>query len=275
MMQVPGKWLGLLLHHVLFPTWGRAGTGWAQPVRTGLLLRGQVPVVWESIACCSSASIFGLRCVSPSVIDVSPQDLTHRSPAAGLAAAGRAQRSTCCSEPNQGWTSSELLLFFGESRGWDPTCFLSSVNHVSLLSWFTSVCFSVAVWEEILERRNTGPASFMPLMSLYLSQSSYSITRQTLYSQEQKNEKALFSAAGGVIPCCQSLLYCRSWICSFLDSSTEGVVGTSVLTGTIMLLLKPVKKKAKQTKKKNPTSPSINSIHKPVFSSSQRWEKAR
>lgn len=58
---------------------GSAGTGWAPGLS----------VAWESIACCSSASVLGLRCVGPSVIDVSPQDLSHRSPAVGLAAAGR------------------------------------------------------------------------------------------------------------------------------------------------------------------------------------------
>lgn len=36
MMQVPGKWLCLSLHHVLFPTWGSAGPGWAPPGRSGL-----------------------------------------------------------------------------------------------------------------------------------------------------------------------------------------------------------------------------------------------
>lgn len=77
--------------------------------------------------------------------------------------------------------------------------------------------------------------------------------------------KGAFSTAGAVIPCCQSSLYCRSCICSFLDLSTEGVVAVFVLTGTIMLLLKPVKKK------KNP----YIFIHNPVFSSNQRWEKAR
>lgn len=211
---------------------GSAGTGWAPGLS----------VAWESIACCSSASVLGLRCVGPSVIDVSPQDLSHRSPAVGLAAAGRTHAAI--DTPLRTKSGLNLFraaaLFFGESRGWDTTCSLSSVNHVSQLSLFTSVCFSGADWEAILERRNTGAASFMPLMSLYLSHSSYLITRQTLYSQEQKNEKALFSTAGAVIPRCQSPLYYRSCICSFLDSSTEGVVATGVLSGTIMLLLKPV-----------------------------------
>lgn len=165
MMQVSGKWLGLLLHHVLFPTWGSAGTGWAQLVRAGPLLGGQVSVVWERVACCSSAIVSGPRCVSPSVIDVSPRDLTHRSPAAGLAAAGRARWSTQNrSELKWGLNllrAAALILFFffGESRDWDTTCFLSSVSHLSLLPLFTSVCFSVADWEKILERRNTGAAS--------------------------------------------------------------------------------------------------------------------
>lgn len=108
MMQVPGKGLGLPLHHVLFPTWGSAGPGWA-----GLLLWGQISVVWERVACCSSATVFDPRCVSPSMIDVSPQDLTHRSPAAGLAAAGRAPRSTRRSELKSGlnFLRAAVLLF--------------------------------------------------------------------------------------------------------------------------------------------------------------------
>lgn len=116
MMQVPGKWLGLPLHHVLFPTWGSAGPGWA-----GLLLWGQVSVVWEQVACCSSATVFDPRCVGPSMIDVSPQDLTHRSPAAGLAAAGRAPRSTHYSELKSGLNilraAALLFIYLLESPG--------------------------------------------------------------------------------------------------------------------------------------------------------------
>lgn len=67
MMQVPGKWLRLSLHHVLFPTWvGLSRSG------LGSLLGSQVSAVWERVACCSSATVFDPRCVSPSMIDVSP-----------------------------------------------------------------------------------------------------------------------------------------------------------------------------------------------------------
>lgn len=168
----------------------------------------------------------------------SPQDLSHRSPAVGPRSCWPNAAIDAPLRTKSGLSLFRVTaLFFWRVQG-------LRYNLLPLLCevFFTSVCFSGADGEAILERRNTGAASFMPLMSLYLSQSSYSIRRQTLYFQEQKNEKALFSTAGAVIPCCQSPLYCRSCICSFLDSSIEGVVAAGVVTGTIMLLLKPVKK---------------------------------
>lgn len=106
-----------------------------------------------------------------SVIDVSPQDLTHRSPAVGFASAVRSQRSTGRSELNQGWTSSELKLFFsGESMGWEKTCFLCES---SFSAEFIRLClfFSCRLGGGSGEKKYIA-ASFMPLMSLYLSQSS-------------------------------------------------------------------------------------------------------
>lgn len=119
MMQVSGKW-----PHVLFPTSGPSWSG----LGSTLEVRSQrcetaLPVVRLPPPLVSDVSVHQW-----SMSSLRTRLIVHHQ--RGLAAAGR--------------TSSELLLFFffGGSRGWDPTCFLSSVNGVSLLSLFTSVCFS-------------------------------------------------------------------------------------------------------------------------------------
>lgn len=163
-----------------------------------------------------------------------------------------------------------IYLFFLESPGTEirlassplwvmcPRCIYSPLF----------VCL-LQIRRRFLERRNTGAASFMPLMSLYLSQSSYSITRQALYSQEQQEWKGtfFFNCRG-----CNSMLskpiveqklhLFFSWLvyrgcCSSrrLDSNNFAASNTS-------------------KKSVNATKTSV-SIHKPVFSSSQRREDLR
>lgn len=53
--------------------------------------------------------------------------------------------------------------------------------------------------------------------------------------------KSHFSAAEAVIPCCQSPLCCRSFICSSLVLSIDGVGAAGASTGTIMPLHNPAK----------------------------------
>lgn len=246
MMQVSGKWPGLLLHHVLFPTWGRAGMGW-----TGLALGGRVSVVRGSIACCSSACVFGLRRVSPSVIDVSPQELTHRSPAVGLAAAGRAQRPTRCALATQDQIGAELLRsrcsFFWRAQGLRNDLLLL-LRESCLPAEFIHLClfFCCRLRGDSGEKKYWRCLIYATYVFVFESELLFNNTTDPLFPGAEE-WKGTFSTAGAVIPCCQSSLYCKSCICSFLDLSTEGVVAVFVLTGTIMLLLKPVKKK-----KKNP-----------------------
>lgn len=97
------------LHHILLSPSGLtrfmwAGMGLARAGRRWLSYSStrsepgsaSVFVVCSLLALLLSPSVFLLRCVSPSMIDVSPQDLTHLSPAACLTAAQWAQHRPTC-----------------------------------------------------------------------------------------------------------------------------------------------------------------------------------
>lgn len=117
-MQISGKWLALLLHHVLFPTSG--------PSRSGLDSTAEV----RSQGCQRALPVVRLP---PSLAsDVSVHQWLTSPLRTWLIV--HLQRGPCSCRPN----FLRAAVLFLKS----PTCLLSSVDHVSLPSLFTSVCFS-------------------------------------------------------------------------------------------------------------------------------------
>lgn len=103
--------------------------------------------------------------------------------------------------------------------------------------WFL-LC--VIDWEEIWEWQAGADATvalppFCHLaLCMRINANIQYVSHTHCHSQEHRNGKSHFSAAEAVIPCCQSLLYCRSWICSCLVLSIDGVEAAAASTGPIM-----------------------------------------
>lgn len=106
------------------------------------------------------------------------------------------------------------------------------------------VCFFFMDWAEVW---HISPDAGLPpfCTSLNKNQCFHSVHAPPFNvipkSREIEKTKKNFSAAKAVIPCCQSLLYCRSCICSCLTLSIDGVGAANASTGTITLFHKPAK----------------------------------
>lgn len=120
-----------------------------------------------------------LRCVTPSMIDVRPQDSTHLSPAACLTAVRRASAQGshvwACSSQRHGTSSSGVDVVFGRVQR--PTYQMPPFVHESSLPAELTplpVCCSSIGWEEIggvTDQSRCCFASFPPFASLCWSQS--------------------------------------------------------------------------------------------------------
>lgn len=161
------------------------------------------------VVCCLlalllSPSVFLLRCVSPSMIDVCPQDLTHLSPAACLTAVQWAQHRPTCMN-TQLWTTWHKFLggyvVFGESKGWCIAWIISPRWVYSSLCLFlfyrlggdSRVTDQSRCWLRLI---------FATCIFVFESVLLFNIC-PTLYchSQEQRNKKPLFNCRG-----CNSML---------------------------------------------------------------------
>lgn len=211
------------------PGWafGWAGQQW-------LSFWGHIPAVRKgALAGCDLAlllPLFLLHCVSPSVIDVLRTWLIfHLQPASQLSTEPPAQMhqdillsKTC-----------QLLrgyVLFGEFKGWCTT-WPRLLYESPLPTEFIPFCL-FHFYMLGGNSRDAGFALFMLFVSLYCSQRYYKHVPPFFAIPRSTGIKSHSSAVEAVIPCCQSPLYCRSCICSFLELSFEGVgaAGTSTYT---------------------------------------------
>lgn len=156
----------------------------AWPVQTAMTLLSRVRAQQRAgafVVCCLPTLLLSslLRCVTPSMIDVRPQDSTHLSPAACLTAVRRASVQSshvwACGSQRHSPSSSEVDVVFGRVQR--PTYQMAPFVHESSLPAELTplpVCCSSIGWEEIGEMTDQSrccSASFLPFASLCWSQS--------------------------------------------------------------------------------------------------------
>lgn len=272
-----------VLHHILsFPAWavwfhmfsdglGWAGQRWRSRFSTGSELKSVR--VWllsalSRLSFCLSAS---QMCQSRQWLMSPPRTwlIFHLQPASQLfSELSTGPRASTHSSPPK--LSTEALWFFGEPNHWCITCLCLCMNHLAFSISLPSDCLPLDVCffidqEEIREWRMSPDASCasmsLPLASVYGNQCFYSIHAPLFIANPGSTQiKSHLLAAEAEIRCWQSLLCCRSCICSCLVLCTDGVRAADTSAATIMQLHKPAKLHL----------PTLGS----VFSWSQRWGKA-